>query len=68
VVITNVIKGTLAGEAGMAPGDIIVEVNGKPVHNIEEFFGLLKDVKAGDSEIFFVRRGADAIFIPLKAK
>lgn len=68
VVITGVKKDSPAGEAGMAPGDIVVEVNGKPVHNIEEFFGLLKNAKAGDSEIFFVRRGADAVFIPLKAK
>lgn len=68
VVITGVKKDSPAGEAGMAPGDIIVELNGKPVHNIEEFFGLLKDVKTGDSEIFFVRRGTVAIFIPLKAK
>ena len=68
VVITSVKKGGPAIEAGMAPGDIVVEVNSKPVHNIDEFFGLLKDAKSGDTEIFFVRRGADSIFIPMKAK
>ncbi len=68
VVVANVVKGTPASEAGIAPGDIVVEVNGKPVHNITEFFSFLKDVKSGESVIFFVRRGLEAIFIPLKAK
>ena len=63
---------TFSKWAGQCPAchewNTITEVNGKPVHNIPEFFGYLKDAKSGESVIFFVRRGLDAIFIPLKAK
>ena len=36
VVIVSVVEGSEAERAGLAPGDIVVSVDGSPVHSIEE--------------------------------
>jgi serine protease Do len=38
-VIANVRPGSPADDAGLAPGDVIVEVDRKPVSNAEQFVG-----------------------------
>jgi serine protease Do len=37
VVITDVEQGSAAEEAGLGSGDVILEVNRRPVHNVDEF-------------------------------
>jgi serine protease Do len=57
VVVTNVDGGGLAAEAGIQPGDIIKEVDRKPVSSVAEYQKLVSKAKPGDTLLFLVKRG-----------
>ena len=42
VVVLDVVQGGPAAEAGIEPGDVIVEVDGTAVDGVEEFLGVLR--------------------------
>jgi len=65
VVVTAVDPEGSAAEAGLRRGDVIVEVNRKPVKDVAEFRTALKDGK-GKSVLFLVRRGDNTIFLAVK--
>ena len=46
IVVTNVNYGGPADRAGIGRGDVIIEVDQKPVKNVEQFFGIVKDKKS----------------------
>jgi membrane-associated protease RseP (regulator of RpoE activity) len=54
--IVTVVEGSSAERAGLAPGDVIVEVSGVPVHTIAEARGRLTGPLA-DDVVLKVRRG-----------
>jgi serine protease Do len=47
VAVTEVMKDTPAAEAGLKPGDVIVEFDGKKVANPQELQGLVEQVEIG---------------------
>ncbi|HPZ08707.1 MAG TPA: trypsin-like peptidase domain-containing protein [Candidatus Eremiobacteraeota bacterium] len=47
VLVVNVIANSPAQRGGLCPGDIIVDVRGKPVKTYEELIGILSPLKAG---------------------
>ena len=53
-----------AAKAGIQPGDVLLSLNGVPVHNI----GQVKDAlsKAGKTVALLVQRGEDKIFVPVQ--
>jgi serine protease Do len=65
VVVTAVDPEGSAAEAGLRRGDVIVEVNRKPVKDVAEFRAALKETK-GKSVLFLVRRGENTIFLAVK--
>jgi serine protease Do len=68
VIIVEVESGSLAAEAGLLPGDIIVEVDGKPVSNLEVLNRLLAEFKEEDTILFLIDRGGTTIFVTMKVK
>jgi Do/DeqQ family serine protease len=56
VVVTNVRDGSPAGDQGLAPGDVITEINGTPVTSISQFRSELSKIKSGDYVKLYVRR------------
>lgn len=52
-----VIKGKAADRAGMKSGDVIVEINGLSVSNIEDYMARLGTLRAGETAVVKVRRG-----------
>jgi S1-C subfamily serine protease len=46
-----------AGESGIPPGDILVEMNGVPVERVDALHRLLSEVSAGDIARLDVLRG-----------
>lgn len=70
VLITNVKRGSEAASKGLEPGDVVVEVNQKPVSTPEELATILDDVRdAGRrSALFLVNRSGDVRFVALRLK
>jgi serine protease Do len=65
VVIVRVDEGSPAEEAGLGPGDIIVELDQKPVKNTEELNNLLAGLKERQHLLFLIDRGGTTIFVTL---
>ncbi|HRL99575.1 MAG TPA: trypsin-like peptidase domain-containing protein [Acidovorax sp.] len=57
VIITGVLQDGPAAQAGMRPGDVIVEVEGKKVGNVSELLSAVAALKPGISTTFQVQRG-----------
>ena len=70
VLITNVKRGSEAASKGLEPGDVVVEVNQKPVKTPQELATILDDVRdAGRrSALFLVNRSGDVRFVALRLK
>lgn len=72
VMVTGVVPGSPAVEAGLAVGDIVVKFDGKNVNNMEQFNNATKDLKPGSDHQIIVRRFVDNaytnILIDIKAE
>ena len=66
VVITEVKPGSAADEAGLRAGDLIVEVNRRPVKNLADYTRELARNEKEESVLFLVRRGQNNLFLALK--
>jgi serine protease Do len=66
VVITSVEPGSAADEAGLQKGDVIVEVDRKPVRDVGDFRKALANVKKDQRILFLVRREGNSLFLALK--
>jgi serine protease Do len=66
VLVRGVKSGSPAEDAGLQAGDVIVEVNRKPVKSVDAFMETVGKVKEGESLLFLVRRGDATIFLALK--
>jgi serine protease Do len=63
VVVSDVVDGGPAQRAGIRPGDIILELNKKPVKRSQDIAGEIGKMKDGDVALLRVRRGDQAIFV-----
>jgi serine protease Do len=68
VIIVQVESGSVAEQAGLTAGDIIVEIDKKPVENLAAFDRLLAAVKEGETLLFLIDRGGTTIFMTLNVK
>jgi serine protease Do len=66
VVITAVAPNSLADGAGLQPGDIIREINRKPIHNLSDFRKSMQSAAQGKSVLFLVQRQDNTIFLALR--
>lgn len=57
VIITGVLQAGPAAQAGMRPGDVIVQVGEKPIRNVSELLTAVAALKPGEAAKFDVRRG-----------
>src|SRR5919109_2516733 len=62
VVVTNVDDDSLADEAGIRRGDVILEVNQKKVENLRDYRAALGRMGSADSLLFLVRRGNNVLY------
>ena len=66
VVVTAVEGGSAAEEGGIRRGDVIVEINRKPVRSVEDYKKAVAGTRKGKGVLFLVRRGDSTLFLALK--
>ncbi len=66
VVVTSVEPGSVAEDAGVRRGDIILEVNRQAVEDVDDFRKALREGEKGKNVLLLVRRGDNTIFLALK--
>ncbi|MCC6713161.1 MAG: DegQ family serine endoprotease [Candidatus Dadabacteria bacterium] len=66
VVITNVQPGSVAANSGLAPGDVILEINKKEITNLDNYGKSMDSVESGQNILFLVQRGTNTIYVALK--
>lgn len=64
IVVTNVEANSLAGESGIQTGDVILEVNRRPVSSVQGFSETVR--KAGKSILLLIYRNGATIYLTLK--
>jgi serine protease Do len=66
VVVVQVQNNTPAQEAGLAPGDIILEMDRVPVKDMEQFNQMIGGYKIGDTILFLISRRGSTLYLTLK--
>jgi S1-C subfamily serine protease len=68
VVVDRVERAGWASLAGMIPGDIVKEIDGKPVASLEEFKEILTDIKERKPKqiAVFIERGRRTGFLRIE--
>jgi serine protease Do len=66
VIVSSVEPGGPAEDVGIMKGDVIKEVNRKPVKNSQEFSAAIGKTKPGETVLFFIKRGEESLFVVLK--
>jgi serine protease Do len=68
LVVVDVESGSPAAEAGLKEGDVILEVDQKPVKALDEFNQKMESYKQGDTSLLLVKRGEATVFLTLKVR
>jgi serine protease Do len=68
VVVTRVEVGSSAEDAGIQTGDIIREVNRKPVNDADDFIQRIDQAKSQDSVLLLIQRGESSLFAAVTPK
>jgi serine protease Do len=68
VIILEVESGSPAEEAGLQPGDIIVEVDKEKIAGLNQFNKKIRTYKTGDTILFLVKREGSTIFLTLRVE
>lgn len=66
ILIVQVREGSPAEEAGIQEGDLIKEVNRKPVKDIKSYQNLISRIKKGGNALFRIKRNGMNLFVSLR--
>lgn len=66
LVVVDVESGSAAEDAGIQPGDLILEIDQKPVKDLESFNKRMSKYKKGDVILLLVKRRGSTLFLTLK--
>jgi len=66
VLVASVESGSPADDAGFREGDLIRQINRKPVQNTGEFQKVMKKVQNDKTVLFLIERGEGRIFLAVK--
>jgi serine protease Do len=68
VVVTRVEPGSSAEDAGIERGDVVQEVNRKPVKDVEDFSLKIDQARNQDSILLLIQRGDNTLFAAVSSK
>jgi serine protease Do len=63
LLVRDVVEGSRAAEAGIRPGDVIVEADRQPVTTVEDFRASVDKRAKGDSLLLLVNREGNTLFV-----
>ncbi|RPH89225.1 MAG: PDZ domain-containing protein, partial [Desulfobacteraceae bacterium] len=66
VIVLQVKEGGPADEAGIQPGDLIKEINRKPVKDLKSYENLMAGQKKGASLLLRIKRGDSNLFVSIR--
>jgi serine protease Do len=66
VVVMDIAPGSHAARAGLVQGDVISEINRKPVRSEEDFVKVVSHLKDNSSALIFIHRGQGALYLTIK--
>ena len=66
VVVSHIDPGSPAAKSGLRVGDVIIEVNRKPVKSLGDFYREMDKVKSSDSVLLLVLRGEHTFYVVLE--
>ena len=66
LVVVQVDNNSPAGEAGIRRGDIILEIDQKPIKDIDEYIKKIRKYRKGDTILFLVKRREATLYLTLK--
>ena len=66
VIVSNVEPNSAAAEAGLRPGDLLLEVNRQEVKSLEDYNKVLAGVDKKESILLLVKRGSHTRFVVLE--
>jgi serine protease Do len=66
LVVVYVERGSSADEAGLRQGDIILEIDQKPVRGLADYRNEIRRYKKGDTILFLVKRGNSSLYLTVK--
>jgi serine protease Do len=68
VIITNVESGSIAEEAGLRPGDVILEINKRQIKNLDDYRKAIDSVKSGQTALLLVKRDKNTLYVALRVE
>jgi len=68
VVVTGVEPGSAAAEAMIQTGDVILEVNRKPIMNVNDFVQKIEKAKSNESLLLLIEREQNTLFVTVTLK
>jgi serine protease Do len=67
VVIVNVEPGSTGERAGLTEGDVIREINRKPINSVRDFEEVSSGLKKDESVLFLINRRGASLFLTVRA-
>ncbi len=66
VLVTKVKNNSVADDAGVMKGDVIVKINNYRIKNLKSFYAVLKKLKKGEMLRLYLRRGRANVFVAFR--
>jgi serine protease Do len=66
VIITEVLQGTPAGDAGLRPGDLIIEIDKNHITDLSQYSQAVSKAKPGSTVLILVKRENNTVYAALR--